>query len=200
MKDLLASEGVEMKIVDVFSMTSIEVGDSDALMLEMLASISWEKRDDYRIEAFFKRYEGDYLQPARANGIRPYFPQEEPTCLKSLWELVEQATGYKYEACFINFYLDERANMGWHFDNSPSIDVNRPVSVLSLGGEREIFFRDAKTHDVVMRLMPKAGSVYSMLPKCNEHFQHCIPPTNEKRMPRMSLVFRPISKIDSIGT
>ncbi len=47
----------------------------------------------------------------------------------------------EFEVCFLNRYLDQSDHLGWHADDSPEMDDTRPIAVVSLGAEREIWFR-----------------------------------------------------------
>ena len=155
----------------------------------LLSDITWEQHDPHRKEAMFSRT-GHPYQYGEGRGFRRQYPQDEPPPLAGLWAYVEAMTHCPYEVCFVNVYLSEDSSIGWHYDNSPSIDASRPVSILSLGAEREVSFRKANTPETAEHIIPEAGSVLSMLVGTNAEYEHAVLPVIEHVGLRMSLVFR----------
>lgn len=105
---------------------------SAGLRQSLIEQVQWEVHDTDRREALFLRRAWPYFY-SKERGPRPLHYQPEPHALRLIWDAVERHTGHLYEACFINHYMGSGGNLGWHADNSPSIDQRRPVSVLTLG-------------------------------------------------------------------
>lgn len=188
----------KMKVhrVDTAPVTSIEgvIGDLEVMYMEQLIKeITWEQHHDNRKEAMFKRYRGPYYY-GYGRGIRSCFEQPEPAALIDMWQTVEEVTGTKFEVCFINYYLNGAGDIGWHFDDSPTIDQSRPVVVLSLGQERTAMYRPIFDHDRITALKCKGGSLTIMHPGMQGLFQHCIPVEAYALGERLSLVFRGVSE------
>ena len=165
--------------------------DHRKLMGEMADELVWEKHDVNRMEAFFKRIECDYRYgPGRP--IRPYYPQPEPAALKALWAQVERFLRFEVEACFINYYLNHEGNIGWHSDNSPTMDHSKPLTLLSLGESRVLCIRPIGEKEFEEVVTLEGGSLLIMYPGTQFTHEHSSPRTLNTGGPRMSLVFRPL--------
>lgn len=55
-----------------------------------------------------------------------------------LWDYVEYAPSW---GCFLNMYEDGTDALGWHADDDPSIDHDKPIAVVTLGQGRMIHYR-----------------------------------------------------------
>lgn len=148
---------------------------------------------------------------------RTYQPQPLHKCLLTVWSLLEGLSGHRFEVCFLNGYEDGRDHLGWHADDSPEMDDDRPIAIVSLGAEREIWFResprkvtlgpgvltfgDTRTKiaslevdvspGVTDRLLLQHGSLCLMQPGMQDTHQHRIPksPLHDCG-PRISFTFR----------
>ena len=129
---------------------------------------------------------------------RTYQPQTITPEIQNIWKVVEFAAGVQFDVCFLNGYEDESDQLGWHADNSPEMDDARPIAIVSLGAEREIWFRENPppriTRDVVehpvKKLRLEYGSLCLMQPGMQDTHQHRIPKAGFKCGPRISLTFR----------
>lgn len=104
--------------------------------------------------------------------------------------------------CFLNRYVGERQHLGWHSDNHPGTDHTRPIVSVSLGQEREIWWRRTPpprgpdwiftpTPEIpVERQMLGNGSMFVMPPGMQQTHQHRIPKGDRKMGTRISLTFR----------
>lgn len=110
--------------------------------------------------------------------------------IRSLRDQLEQLTKVKYEVCFLNGYRDGKDQLGWHADDSPEMDDARPIGIISLGAEREIWFRANESKDVT-KLKLENGSLCLMNPGMQDTHQHRIPKSSLMTCgPRISLTFR----------
>jgi alkylated DNA repair dioxygenase AlkB len=102
--------------------------------------------------------------------------------------------------------------LGWHTDNDPGINHERPIAVVSFGSRRDIMVRPIVSRDPIIsasRVMETAtrgfdndlpetverinltnGSLFLMDAGMQQTHQHRIPKAGEKRGPRVSLTFR----------
>jgi alkylated DNA repair dioxygenase AlkB len=124
----------------------------------------------------------------------------------------------KMDVCFLNRYLNQSNALGWHADDSPEMDDERSIAVVSLGAEREIWFRPAlknavckicseqklhkpdcsesdftgtlRTNDVIEKLKLSHGSVAVMAPGMQDIWEHRIPKCDRHCGERISLTFR----------
>lgn len=104
-------------------------------------------------------------------------------------ELIHDCT---LDVCFINVYAHHRHHLGWHADDSPEMDHDRPIISVSLGAERYIWLRENGNRDPnhVQKILLENGSAFSMLPGFQKTHQHRIPKHDRECGPRMSLTFR----------
>ena len=169
---------------------TIEVGPD--FIGTMRNECSFEAHDPNRTEVLFNRSGKDYLFN-KGRGVRPHVPQVEPDALKTLWDRVESVMGYRFEVCFINDYFRKGAHIGWHQDNSPSIDWSRPVVVLSVGEAAEVRFREVANHENIWSFVCENGTICSMASGVNDLFEHEVRGMDVQGVGRMSLVFRGVA-------
>lgn len=157
---------------------------------ELMNSIEWIRRDRTpRQEAFYSFVDTSYTYGSGA-GIRTYMPIISiPDSLRNVWTQVENVCGTWFEFCFLNRYDSQHEHLGWHADDSDSIDQTRPIAVLSLGAERDIWFRANGSSDVD-KLRLESGSILIMQPGIQGTHQHRIPKHDRPCETRISLTFR----------
>lgn len=156
-------------------------------------AVKWEQHDSHRIEALFNRSGKPYMYN-KERGARAEFPQDEPEGLTDMWKAVEGIVGHRFGVCFLSVYLNQMATVGWHQDNSPSIDWSAPVCVLSIGQRRPIEFREIGTDGPIESIMCESGMITIMNAGCNDTHEHRIPEVRYPCSERMSLVFRAIRR------
>lgn len=184
------------------------------------ASVEWVQRGTTpRREAFYCKYPADYFYGDPVYGRSYSANTDIPVPLYNLWAWLEYQYGIKYEACFLNKYEHAREHLGWHADDSDSIDDTRPIAVVSFGAERELWFRKNPTkcyacngsgrYDVggsppcgacdgtgrepssgTEKLLLETGSMCLMLPGMQDTHQHRIPKHDRECGTRISLTFR----------
>lgn len=165
--------------------------DLAAVMDSLIQHTQWESHDDNRKEALFLRSPLPYYY-AHDRGERPLFPQPEPLALQLVWSSIESLFRLPFEACFVNQYLSGEGSIGWHADDSPSIDQRRPVVIVSLGATRVLEVRSTEHPNIVSQYEQAHGSALVMLPGMQAKWQHRV----ERSLvlgKRVSLVFRGMS-------
>jgi alkylated DNA repair dioxygenase AlkB len=99
----------------------------------------------------------------------------------------------KYNVCFLNRYDNEQNQLGWHSDDSPGMDLDHPIAVVSFGEPREIWVREKGASGVVPtedRYLLERGSLFVMPAGYQRTHQHRIPKGSRKMGARVSLTFR----------
>ena len=153
-------------------------------------TVPWERRDAPRRECFFSTLGLPYTYGTGA-GEWTYVPREAPSVFRELTELVENICGNRFELCFANGYESEREHLGWHADNSPEIDDNRPIAVMSFGAEREIWVKpNGGSFDDVEKILLPSGSLFVMAPGMQDTHLHRIPKHGAPCGWRVSLTWR----------
>lgn len=167
----------------------------DASKLAELAATAWdtfpwEDRGAPRRECFFSSKGAPYTYGS-GMGRRTYWPKPAPEMMDALTRAAEKACGCAFELCFANGYASEREHLGWHADDSPEIDDNRPIAVMSLGAAREIWVKPKGTGpDAVEKILLPAGSLFVMAPGMQDTHVHRIPKHPAPCGPRISLTWR----------
>lgn len=150
----------------------------------------WEDRGAPRRECFFSSIGDPYTYGSGA-GKRTYYPKEAPEIMEALTKAAEEACGTRFELCFANGYAGPREHLGWHADNSPEIDDDRPIAVMSLGAEREIWTRPIEgANEEVEKIMLPSGSLFVMKPGMQKTYFHRIPKHPAECGFRVSLTWR----------
>lgn len=172
------------------------VNHPDVAFSDLLA-LDWEKRDDApRCEYYCNDFSKPYLY-GKGRGQRTYEPRPYQPAILGIRKKLEELTQVKFEVCFLNLYKNQRDHLGWHADDSPEMDDARPIVTVSLGVEREIWFRQHRKDGVVgdnlvkdVRLKLEHGSCCIMAPGMQDTWQHRIPKAGFECGERISLTFR----------
>lgn len=152
-------------------------------------------------------------------GERTYAPQPWHPVLKFIQRDLEVSHGCRFEALFLNYYPTGKDHLGWHADDSPEMDNERPICIVSLGAEREIYFRPNESYigkvileaskrdqpgelvaaitesDRIQKLRLGNGSLCVMPPGMQLTHQHKIPKSDRQDCGgRISLTYRGYKK------
>lgn len=122
---------------------------------------------------------------SRSYDAQPWHPE-----MLRLRRLLKQLTSNEYEVCFLNYYHDQSDHLGWHADNSPEMDDGRPIAIISLGVERDIWFAPMGQLETKEVLRLENGSCALMLPGMQDTHMHRIPKAGFMCGERISLTFR----------
>ena len=170
---------------------------ADAAFIRLWDELAWVRHDkvprrEYYVHASDKPYSYGLAEYARTYESQPMHP-----ALLQIWMKAEAQYGHAFETCFLNGYEDGKDFLGWHSDNSPEMDDARPILIVTLGAEREIWFRTAPSlvssieETAVTKLKLGHGSLCEMKPGMQDTHQHRIPKAGfENCGPRISLTFR----------
>ncbi len=164
---------------------------------DLWENLPWERRPDApRRECWMN----DYMMPytyGTGSGVRTYESVKWNTTIREERDILKIKHGHWFGACFVNGYEDGRDALGWHSDDNPEIDATMPIAVISLGAEREIWFRPigAKGEDSIEKLLLPSGSLLMMEPGMQQAWQHRIPKASFSPCPpRISLTYRGLMK------
>jgi alkylated DNA repair dioxygenase AlkB len=157
--------------------------------------IIWEQREAPRSEAYYALHNVPYTY-GRGVGERTYHPHTPfstfSKILQGIW--LTQFGLEPLELLFCNRYADQHQHLGWHADDSPSVDPARPIVVITFGAERKIKFKKRTltptSDDEVFDLVLGHGSVLTMKPGMQQTHLHRIPKHDRPCGPRISLTFR----------
>lgn len=170
------------------------IPNPDAVFNE-LKTLNWEQRQAPRQEYYCNDFGKPYVY-GRGEYARKYFPQPYTAGILIARHISEALAGCVFEVCFLNRYLNQKDQLGWHADDSPEMDDNRPIGIVSLGVEREIWFRPKpqlgreKIEVAPQKLKLGHGSLCIMRPGMQDTHQHRIPKASFLCGERISLTFR----------
>ncbi len=171
--------------------------DPDVIFNSLL-TLDWEKRADApRHEYYVNDFPKPYVYGV-GRGRREYLPRPSTQTLLTIRGMVEAMASTKFEVCFLNRYLNQSDQLGWHADDSPEMDDARPIAIVSFGVEREIWFRPKMVEGYtgpglaadLTKLKLGHGSVCMMQPGMQDTWQHRIPKASFTCGERISLTFR----------
>lgn len=101
--------------------------------------------------------------------------------------------GGDYNVCFLNRYDHQHHALGWHADDSPNVDPAHPIGVVSIGAERELWWKCAGYKGEIPdenKQVLDDGSLFVMPAHFQEGHLHKIPKHDRVCGVRMSLTFR----------
>lgn len=120
---------------------------------------------------------------------RTYYPEEYTPEILMIREKLEKELNTVLDVCFLNCYEDSSDHLGWHADDSPEMDDNRPIVTVSLGAERFIWFKEMGGTEVT-KILLENGSACIMPAGMQDTHLHRIPKNDRPCGPRISLTFR----------
>lgn len=157
------------------------------------AGILWEDHGAPRSESYYADRPVPYTYGAQPYA-RTYHPNTQwSDVLATLRSRVEAFFGQSFELLFCNYYDHGNQHLGWHADDSPSVDDARPIPVISFGSAREIWFRENGKGSDVHKMVLAPGSLLLMHAGMQDTHQHRIPKAGRIVTPRVSLTFRGLS-------
>lgn len=155
--------------------------------------VDWLAETPVRLESFMSYASLEYTYGS-GRGERTYSSTEFHPLVETIMNKINHERGRKYNVCFLNLYLDETNHLGWHSDDSPEMDSEHAIGVVSFGQDREIWWREIGTKGIVPaenRRLLGSGSLFEMPPGFQERYEHRIPKGSYVGMtPRISLTFR----------
>lgn len=171
------------------------VDNPDEHFTRLQTELNWIRYTDVpRSEYFYNKFDKPYSY-GRGRGKRTYQPQAKYPSIDYIQSLLEKHLNVVFDVCFLNRYHNQSDQLGWHSDDSPEMDDERPIITVSLGVEREIWFRKDpnKFHGLDITTQKQKlehGSALVMLPHMQETWQHRIPKASFICGERISLTFR----------
>ena len=166
------------------------IENPDAVFKVLWTEIDWRRigqtpRREYYCNDFPKAY-----TYGKGAGVRTYETQPYHPVMLEMRRKLETLTKTTFEALFLNGYENSRDSLFWHADDSPEMDDARPIAIISLGAEREIWFAPNDDMKDVTKLRLGNGSLCLMAPGMQETHKHRIPKAGYECGPRISLTFR----------
>lgn len=166
------------------------VTDSAAELEKLWNELDWERRGSTpRREYYCNDLAVPYVYGSGA-GVREYMPKAWYPSIMAIRARVEASLATMLGVCFLNGYEDARVHLGWHSDDSPEMDDDKPIAIVTLGAAREIWFCPKGDTSDVTKLVLESGSACVMAPGMQDTHMHRIPKARFVCGPRISLTFR----------
>ena len=165
------------------------------MLYEHYLAIEWDVRTAARREAFYSTVGHAYTYGSDYHA-RTYLPRKMDDDAH-LYRIGSEAATYfrhdahPFELCFLNRYENEKQQLGWHADDDLAIDHDRPIAVISLGAERDIYVKPIGAGDSEKeKIRLEHGSLLLMNPGMQATHYHRIPKHDRPCGPRISLTYR----------
>lgn len=146
-------------------------------LIKLREELEWERQALNRSEYYCNDFPKPYIYGTR-EGIREYYPKPYHDEILNIRKKLEILTECIFETCFLNRYLDQKDWLGWHADDSPEMDNNRPICIISLGVERKIRFQEYRNNNkfnASFELFLEHGSLCIMPSQFQKNHKHSIP-------------------------
>lgn len=168
-------------------------------ILEHLLALDWMSKTERRREYFMSDVPR-YYEYSAFGGMRGYdsspFTDVVETLRQGLAVLPDRDGKWQptqFNVCFLNRYDVQHDNLGWHADDSPGMDLDHPIAVMSFGAEREIWWKPKTFKGEIpkeWRRLLQHGSTFIMPAGFQREYFHRIPKCDHACGVRVSLTFR----------
>lgn len=172
----------------------IKKSDSELLIKNLISEANWREDkitmfgktfDQPRKVAFFGSPDISYTY----SKIK-MIPQGWSETSRLLTDKINAIGDYQFNTCLLNLYRDGNDHMSWHCDNEPELGKSPIIASLSMGEERDFFFREKKNPENKTKLKLENGSLLLMLGNCQQEFNHALPKRKKQNGQRINLTFR----------
>jgi len=167
--------------------------DFDSELQKEVLRLRWVEQRSVRREYFMSFIPRTYSYGNKGTGEVEYKSNGFSSTVAILCARLNFANDKNYNVCFLNRYDDEKQHLGWHADDFPGMDETKPIAVVSLGAEREIWWKPKGEKGEVpadQRRLLEHGSVFTMPPGFQDEYLHKIPKWYRPCGTRISLTFR----------
>jgi len=158
----------------------------------LMDEVDWVDETKMRKECFMADFDVEYTY-LDYSGAPTYKSRALHPEVRTILEMVNDKLGTNLDMCFLNLYMNSRNGLGWHADDSHTIDHSEGIAVVSFGAEREIWWKEKGEKGVVPesnRRLLENGSLFYMPSGFQDTHLHRIPKHDKECGPRVSLTFR----------
>jgi len=170
------------------------ITEPDKVFSALQNNLQWERRGSTpRSEYYINSLGNIPYTYGQGAGRRQYLPGPTIPEIEKIKEALEALMTGTMDVCFLNRYLNQADQLGWHADDSPEMDDTKHIAIVSLGVEREIWFRPIPKYEEpekITKLKLEHGSLCLMGAGMQDTHQHRIPKAGFLCGERISLTFR----------
>lgn len=178
-------------MIPTYTRNYLRLKDANNAYTELL-NISWVQRESAPRKEYWDTTKGEAYTYGQGRGIRTYEPNEPSPLIAEFRKKLLVDLETDFHGCFLNRYDGQKDWLGWHSDDDPSIDHEKPIAVITLGTGREINWkiRGSKGYDAINRQYLEHGSLFVMPAGMQGNYYHRIPKSDRAVGTRISLTFR----------
>ncbi len=168
----------------------ISKAKADAEFDRLWNQLDWVQRDQTPRREYWMNNANIPYTYGSGEFARTYAAQPWDDFIRSLMFSINEDFDIMMDCCFVNGYEHQRQHLGWHADDSPEMNAAQPVISVSLGAEREIWYREKTDHTNVTKVLLEHGSLFLMPAGMQQTHDHRIPKSPKAVGPRVSLTYR----------
>lgn len=171
----------------------LTVQEFNSLMFEEVEKLEWLTERSARKEYFMSTKDREYSYGNRHQGDVNYKSEPFIFSVQEFMEFTNKTNNTEFNVCFLNRYENEQQHLGWHADDFPGMREDQPIAVLSLGAEREIWWKEQNFKGVIPpenKQLLEHGSLWIMPAGFQDVYFHKIPKHGQPCGVRISLTFR----------
>lgn len=161
-------------------------------VLDHLLGLDWLDVTEARLEYFMSDEPRSYIY-GKSPHEREYHSSIYTEPVQLIQDKLNQLLDANFNVCFLNRYNTQKHQLGWHADDSPTMDRDHPIAVVSFGAEREIWWKLQADKGIVppeQRQRLGSGSLFIMPSGFQDLYFHRIPKADREVGVRVSLTFR----------
>ena len=165
---------------------------SDAIFEEVKA-LEWLDERSARREYFMSSKDREYSYGNRFQGEQTYKSKPFSPLVQEFMSLINEIEKTELNVCFLNRYENEQQHLGWHADEFPGMREDQPIAVVSVGAEREIWWKEKTFKGNIPpenKQLLGHGSTWIMPAGFQDIYLHKIPKHDRPCGVRISLTFR----------
>lgn len=167
------------------------VANADESLAHLL-ELNWLSVTDARLEYFMSDEPRSYTYGTPPFD-REYHSSDYTDPVLEIQAKLNHELGANFNVCFLNRYNNQKHQLGWHADDSPTMDRDHPIAVVSFGAEREIWWKEKSQKGEIppeQRQKLGHGSLFVMPARFQDSYFHRIPRADREVGVRVSLTFR----------
>jgi alkylated DNA repair dioxygenase AlkB len=165
-----------------------------------LLTLKWLEVTTARKEYFMSNQPLSYTYGS-GQAARTYTSEVFSEPMQTIMDKLNEDYHCNYNICFLNRYDNSKNQLGWHADNSPEMNTNHDICVISFGSEREIWWKKQDYKGEIPkenRQLLHNGSLFIMPAHFQETNFHKIPKCDKECGIRISLTFRNYQAVEKI--
>ena len=162
-------------------------------IFDEVKNLDWLTERSARQEYFMSTTDREYSYGNRHQGDVTYKSKQFSPLVDEYMKTLNSSQSTEFNVCFLNRYENEQQHLGWHADDFPGMREDQPIGVLSLGAEREIWWKEKLFKGVIPsenKQLLEHGSVWIMPAGFQDIYFHKIPKHGKPCGVRISLTFR----------